>query len=333
MLAHNSLVVLESASLTALTLMAAVLAISEATTATTTATTTVTTTSTTTSTSSLEVIAFSTSTVHAASHCVSTASSHSTTATSATLVLIEPLSTARHATLAKVLSITTTWCAIMTTASAIATTILVTITAATATIATAPAVVIVSTTLVTVLHVALRAASIPSRRLLLRVAASHSTALAATRVVLSLSDHLSASLRSHVLWDRVIDVAKLSVSMGILAILIPLTVAFVFKVATLLSLESLIDLALFERLATWDLLLAGHAWHWLLAGHLLLVLLGHGHLLWLLLRVANQLLTIGIAVDGHGHERLLGDSIRLRRRRLELLLGSGLLYWVLLLRL
>jgi len=326
MLAHNSLVVLESASLTALTLMAAVLVTSVATTATTTSTAT--------STSSLEDIAFSTSTVHAASHCVSTASSHSTTATSATLVLIEPLSTARHATLAKVLSITTTWCAIMTTASAIATTILVTITAATATIATAPAVVIVSTTLVTVLHVALRAASIPSRRLLLRVATSHATALAATtRVVLSLSDDLSASLHSHVLWDRVIDVAKLSVSMGILAILIPLTVAFVFKVATLLSLESLIDLALFERLATWDLLLAGHAWHWLLAGHLLLVLLGHGHLLWLLLRVANQLLAIGIAVDRHGHERLLGDSGRLRRRRLELLLGSGLLCCVLLLRL
>ena len=81
--------------------------------------------------------------------------------------------------------------------------------------------------------------------------------------------------------------------MSVLAILIPLAIAFVLEMATLLSLESLIDRALFEgSLATCHLLLlTRHAtWH-LLAWHLLVLLLllvGEGHLLLgLLLGVAD----------------------------------------------
>jgi len=55
------------------------------------------------------------------------------------------------------------------------------------------------------------------------------------------SHYTSACLHFHVLGDWIIDITKLTITMGILAIVIPLTEAFVFKVATLLGLEALVD--------------------------------------------------------------------------------------------
>jgi len=114
-----------------------------------------------------------------------------------------------------------------------------------------------------------------------------------------------------VLWNRVIDVAQLSIAMSVLTIFIPLTIALVLKMTTFLSLKSLIDRALFKgSLASCHLLLllllTWHTWH-LLAGHLLvLLLLGEGHLLLrlLLLGVADKLLA-GISANRHGHKRRL----------------------------
>ena len=44
--------------------------------------------------------------------------------------------------------------------------------------------------------------------------------------------------------DRVIDVAQLCITMSILAVLIVLTIALVFKMTAFLGLEALVDLAI-----------------------------------------------------------------------------------------
>ena len=53
-------------------------------------------------------------------------------------------------------------------------------------------------------------------------------------------DDSAAGLGAQMFRNRVIDVAKLRIAVRILAILIPLTVALVFKVATLLCFEALV---------------------------------------------------------------------------------------------
>ena len=132
--------------------------------------------------------------------------------------------------------------------------------------------------------------------------------------------------------------------MSVLAILIPLAESFAFKVATLLRLESLIDLAHFKLRSPWLLLtrhhgLLGHLLGLLL--HLLLLLLhelllclaGHGHLcrlgclhllysylLWVSWRRGHLLLARGVDADRHGH--LLGSHSIGRHRGFKLLLLS-----------
>ena len=95
-----------------------------------------------------------------------------------------------------------------------------------------------------------------------------------------LSHDATTCLSLHVLRDRVIDVPQLTISVSILAILIPLAISFVLKMATFLCLESLIDLAIFNTtlsvvsiLLLLLLLLLLRLRHWLL--HHLLLRLTH----------------------------------------------------------
>ena len=169
-------------------------------------------------------------------------------------------------------------------------------------------------------------------------------------------DNPATGLLLEVVGDRVIDLAQLGVSVGVLAILVPLAESLVLKVTALLRLESLIDLAHFELRS--GLLLLTTSWHHglllrLLLLHLLLLyelLLGlawHGHLsglrgllLYYLLGVRRRdhLLLSGWVsrardryADGHGH--LLGGAADhgIWHRGFKLLLVSCLLLLVLLL--
>lgn len=186
----------------------------------------------------------------------------------------------------------------------------------------------VSTTLVAVLGVALvwsAALAWATWRLLWGAAVEVS--LTATSCSCSCScDDSTTGLLSHVVWNRVVNLTQLGVSMSVLAIIIPLTVALVFKVATLLCLEPLIHLTSLKLLA-----LAGHASHLLLRHLLLDVLLArHWHLLLrllLLLRVTANHLLIDVSSSGHWH------LLHLRHRCFKLLLGLTNVLLILLLRL
>ena len=209
------------------------------------------------------------------------------------------------------------------TSAAEATLMVSTIASTTTAVEAAATAATVSTTLMAVLVVALvwSAALVRATWRLLWVVAAVEVSLTAT----CSCDNSATSLLSHVVWNRVIDLTQLCVSISVLAIIIPLTVALVFKVATLLCLEPLIHLTSLK-------LLAGHASHLLLLRHLLLdvLLAWHWHLLLrllLLLRVTANHLLIDVSTSGHWH------LLHLRHRCFKLLLGLTSILLILLLRL
>lgn len=124
----------------------------------------------------------------------------------------------------------------------------------------------------------------------------------AVGVALCTRDDAPARLLAQVVWDRVINLAKLAVSVRVLAILAPLAVALVFEMATLLSLEPLIQLTGLELLRHG--LSLRHGSH-LLLHKLLLRLVGHGHLLGLgLLLRGLRLVRFHLLDDGVGQGHL-----------------------------
>ena len=225
----------------------------------------------------------------------------------------------------------------MTAAATIA--LAVSVTTASTTTKASTATTLIASSLMAVLHIALIVAALVLASCIL---------LGEFRLItICIWDHASASLLSHMLWDRIVDLSKLCVSMGILTVLVPLTVSLVFKVATFLSFESLIDLTLLELwLLAWHTSHAPHTSHALNASHRLLrhlllhllllnvlMLDRHGHLLLrlLLLGITDHLLLAGVCLHGHGHLR---SAHGLRHRCLELLLHLVLHFLlVLLLRL
>ena len=233
----------------------------------------------------------------------------------------------------------------MTAAAAI--TLVVSVTTASAPTEASAATTLIASPLMAVLHIALTAS--PAALTL-----ASWTLLRELRLITTCTgNHTSAGLRSQVIWDRIVDLPKLSVSMRILTVFVPLTISLVLKVATFLRLKPLIDLALLElwllawHAATHAAAHATHALHalhashrWLLRLlHLLLHLLlldvlmldRHGHLLLrllLLLGIANHLLLAGVCLHGHGHLR---GAHGLRHRCLKLLLHLLVLHFLLVL--
>ena len=67
----------------------------------------------------------------------------------------------------------------------------------------------------------------------------------ATHVAVVWND-ATAGLDAHVVWDRIVDVAKLSITVSVLAVFVPLAVAFVLVMSALLRLEPLIHRAHFN---------------------------------------------------------------------------------------
>jgi len=127
-------------------------------------------------------------------------------------------------------------------------------------------------------------------------------------------------LRSHAFWDRVVDVSQLGVAVSVLTVFVPLAVSFVFKMATLLGLESLVHLSKLNLSLVLRHLLLHH-------------LLGLAHLL---LHILLRLLVIHLVLSVHSNV-LLGSAshyvhlawLHLRLRRVELVwcgqsLGLGL---------
>ena len=68
-----------------------------------------------------------------------------------------------------------------------------------------------------------------------------STALAIAHRALVVGHYTTARLQAQVFRDRVVYVTQFSIAVSILAVLVPLTEAFVLEVATLLGLEALVD--------------------------------------------------------------------------------------------
>ena len=98
--------------------------------------------------------------------------------------------------------------------------------------------------------------------LILPTGASAALAIAHRALV---SHYTTARLQAQVFWDRVVYVTQFSIAVSILAVLVPLTEALVLKVATLLSLEALVDRTVLY--GSIGLLL--HLWLHLLLHHLL----------------------------------------------------------------
>ena len=68
-----------------------------------------------------------------------------------------------------------------------------------------------------------------------------STALAIAHRALVVGHYTTARLQAQVFRNRVVYVTQFSIAVSILAVLVPLTEAFVLEVATLLGLEALVD--------------------------------------------------------------------------------------------
>lgn len=115
------------------------------------------------------------------------------------------------------------------------------------------------------------------------------------------------------LWDRVVDVSQLGVAMSVLTVFVPLAISFVFKMATLLGLESLVHLSLSE------LNLALVLRHWLLHH-----LLGLTHLL---LHIMLWLLVIHLVLSVHSNVLLGSASHYVHLAWLHLRLGRVELVW------
>ena len=226
---------------------------------------------------------------------------------------------------------------VVTTAAAIA--LAVSVTTASTTTKTSTATTLIASSLMAVLHITLIVAAL--------VLASWILLREFWLITICIRDHTSAGLLSQMIWDWIVDLSELSVSVSILTILVPLAVSLIFKVATFLSFESLIDLTLLELwLLAWHTSHASHTSHALHASdrllrHLLLHLLllnvlvlnRHGHLLLrlLLLGITNHLLLAWVCLHWHGHLR---SAHGLRHRCLKLLLHLVLHFLlVLLLRL
>ena len=144
------------------------------------------------------------------------------------------------------------------------------------------------------------------------------------------TSHDSArSLSTKVVWDWIVDIAQLLISMRILTMLIVLTVALVFIMSALLCFKSLIDLSIFNGTAhdtrhlylTLRLLLGLLVLLWL-AHHLLLLHIEWlMHLLWLLVQI--KLLLRRLLPFRHRHRDYilcLLRCIKLRRCLAQLLL-------------
>ena len=119
--------------------------------------------------------------------------------------------------------------------------------------------------------------------------------------------YTTARLQAQVFRDRIVYVTQFSIAVSILAVLIPLTEAFVLEVATLLSLEALVDRTVLDGSVGLPRLLLHHLLRLTWSTHLrldeLLSGLLHLHLL-LLLRVHHSshrlllLLNDGVGILG-----------------------------------
>ena len=144
-----------------------------------------------------------------------------------------------------------------------------------------------------------------------------STALAIAHGALLVGHYTTARLQAQVFRDRIVYVTQFSIAVSILAVLVPLAEAFVLEVATLLSLEALVDRTILD--GSIGLLLHHLLWlSW--STHLRLDIrlsgLLHLHLL-LLLRVhyaSHRLLLLlndGVGILGYdllGHADTAGSS-------------------------
>ena len=132
--------------------------------------------------------------------------------------------------------------------------------------------------------------------------------------------YTTARLQAQVFRDRIVYVTQFSIAVSILAVLIPLTEALVLEVATLLSLEALVDRTVLDGSVGLPRLLLHHLLRLTWSTHLrlneLLSGLLHLHLL-LLLRVHHSshrlllLLNDGAGILGQdllGHADTAGDS-------------------------
>ena len=154
------------------------------------------------------------------------------------------------------------------------------------------------------------------------LAAATLATLATTAIHAVATHDTTRCLGAHVLRDRIIDVTQLSIAMSVLTVLVVLAVPLIIEMPTLLCLESLINLSVFNgatahrvrsRISAHVLLLLLR----LLRGHHLLLL--HEvrllvHLLGLLIRVHHHgLLLLLLSIIGHWHARHPSLTWLLRR--------------------